>query len=382
MFPTMDGVAVIDPANLIQDTSVPPVVIEDILVDGTPLTGGEPIDLPPDTKKIEFAYTAIGFSRAADIVFQAYLEGFDEQWVDRGNRRSMTYTRLPGGRYAMHLRAKYPDGAWPQRWSTLAFTVQPYFWERWPVRIVAGLLAIGATIGVVGFRERRIKAEARRERELRATISELESRALRSQINPHFIFNSLNGIREAVLGNRTKVASEYLEKFSALMRNVLENSDRHAVTLDREVETLRLYIELEQIRFEEPFIYSLDVEPSLDTGSIAIPPMLIQPIVENAIWHGLSPKEGSRRLAITISGDADYVRCSVEDNGVGRAQTAARRSKRPRNHTPRGLQITRDLIEAFRGGGGSEAGVEILDLCGENGEPAGTRVNLTIPVQP
>jgi LytS/YehU family sensor histidine kinase len=332
-------------------------------------------------KNIEFDFAAVGYRRSADIEFQAYLQGFDEHWVDRGTRRTISYTSLPGGEYVMHLRAKYPGGTWPDRWSTLAFTVQPYLWERWPVRIAMAALIVGATIGVIRIRERKIKAEARRDRQLRATISELESRALRSQINPHFIFNSLNGIREAVLGDRTKVASEYLEKFSTLMRNVLENSDRHAVTLDREIETLRLYIDLEQLRFEEPFHYVISVEPSLDARSILIPPMLIQPVVENAIWHGLSTKEGNRQLTITIWDDPDYVRCCVEDNGVGRADTAARHRKRPHGHTPRGTQITRDLIEAFRGEGAGEAGVEILDLYGENGEPAGTRVNLTIPIQ-
>jgi LytS/YehU family sensor histidine kinase len=232
------------------------------------------------------------------------------------------------------------------------------------------------------LRDRRIRAEADRERELRVTLSELESRALRSQINPHFIFNSLNGIREAVIDGRTGVASEYLEKFSTLMRNVLENSDRRAVTLEREIETLRLYIELERHRFEEPFRFVVGVSASLDPASILIPPMVVQPIVENAIWHGLSAKEGEKLLTITFSGDGRCVKCAVEDNGVGRKRSAVR-AVRPRwNHTPRGMQITRDLIEAFRAEAGGEAGIEVLDLLDGKGEPAGTRVILTIPIQP
>ena len=164
------------------------------------------------------------------------------------------------------------------------------------------------------------------------------------------------------------------------MRNVLENSARQAIPLDREVETLHLYLGLEQRRFEEPFRYTLTVAPSLDASSTRIPPMLVQPIVENAIWHGLGPLEGEKRLTIRFDGDGEYVRCVVEDNGVGRNGAAGADPAAGGSKNSRGVQITRGLIEAHRVDTGDRAGIEFQDLRGDGGQPAGTRVTITIPV--
>jgi two-component sensor histidine kinase len=357
-------------------------MFETVIVDGSPLPASGALVFAHDTKRIEFDYTAIGYRRAGDIEFRSYLEGFDEQWSERGTRRTVSYTSLPPGDYVMRIGARYHDAAWPDSSASLAFTIPPAFLDRWSVRLILAASLAGAAFGFVKRRECRIRAVAEREREVRTRISELESRALRSQINPHFMFNSLNGIREAVLGGRTKVASDYLDKFSLLMRNILEHSDRATVSLEREIETIRLYVELEQLRFEEPFRFTIEVTESLDAASVAIPPMLIQPVVENAIWHGLGTKRGDKLLSISFSGDERRITCRVEDNGVGRSAAVVRKARMPGDRRARGMQITRDLLEALRASTGDGAGIDVVDLFNADGSAAGTRVTLTIPTQP
>ncbi len=382
MFATMGGVAVIDPRLSDPDTIPLRILIDNILVDGSEYPVGGPIELPPESKKIEFNFTAISFHRSADIEFQVLLEGFDEGWVDRGTRRAVAYTSLPHGEYVMRLRARTPEAPWPAESTALPFVVSPHVWERWPVRILLAVSLVAGVVGVMRTRERKIRAEAERNREAQTRITELESRALRSQINPHFLFNSLNGIREAVLGNRTRAASDYLEKFSVLLRNILENSERSTVSLAREIETLRTYIELEQLRFERPFRFSIDVGSGPFLDECVVPPMLIQPVVENAIWHGLSRKEGERMLTIRFSGDGSCVRCTVEDNGIGRAAATAGRAARDPDRKPLGMQITRDRLDILKSRGEHRADVRITDLFHPDGAPAGTRVELIIPVEP
>ncbi len=203
--------------------------------------------------------------------------------------------------------------------------------------------------------------------------------ALRKQMNPHFIFNSLNSIQSFILQNDKLSANIYLSKFAGLMRKVLENSQHEYVTLTEEIEVLKLYVELEQQRFDDTFTCIWDIPEDEDIMDCRIPPLILQPYVENAIWHGLLHKLGDRTLTIRVRKEADILVCVVEDNGIGREAAAAVRRHREKGKSL-GTQITRKRIEILNSLNNSGIGVTYTDLTDNDGKASGTSVGVSIPV--
>lgn len=209
--------------------------------------------------------------------------------------------------------------------------------------------------------------------------SELEMQALRSQMNPHFIFNCLNAINHFILNNEEETASDYLTKFSRLIRLVLQNSSKKTISLADELATLQLYIELEQVRFTSRFHFSICVDEEIDTEGLMMPPMLLQPFVENAIWHGLMHKESTGELTIDISQQGERLRCIITDNGVGR-QAATNNKNHLALKKSMGMQITANRLKMLHTD--KESGsFTIIDLKDEKGNNSGTKVILTIPAK-
>ena len=201
--------------------------------------------------------------------------------------------------------------------------------------------------------------------------------ALRSQMNPHFIFNCLNSIDNLIQNNERDKATVYLAKFARLIRSVLENSTTNLVPCWKDMETLRVYIELESLRMEEKFQYSIDVAPEIINGDYKVPPLVIQPFVENAIHHGLLNKiDANRRLAVTVSVSNQCICYAIEDNGVGRARAAAYKELNKAAHVSMGMQMSIDRINLFNQH--HNGAVKIIDLFDAAHQPAGTRVEVEI----
>ena len=214
------------------------------------------------------------------------------------------------------------------------------------------------------------------EHERKAMEAQLKS--LRLQMNPHFLFNSLNAIQQMILAGDDIEATRYLAKFSRLLRQVLTHSDKETVMLKEELETLRLYVELESLRFKEAFHYDIACDDGIDPEEIKIPAMLIQPFVENAIWHGLLHKEGDRYLKIVFSEDAtENLVCTIEDNGVGR--TAAGKVTNG-NHTGKGIAVAAERLKTHSAHHRVQNKVWIHDLVDGAGNAAGTKVMLILPL--
>lgn len=212
-------------------------------------------------------------------------------------------------------------------------------------------------------------------------VTDLRVRALRAQMNPHFLFNSLNAIQECILTNQTDAAASYLAKFSKLVRLILESSDKAAIPLMKEMETLRLYLDVEALRFTQAFRYEIRAETHLDASLISIPPMLVQPYAENAIWHGLLNKEGERLLTITFRSDDDSLFVSIEDNGIGRERATEYANPLKKEYTSRGMKLTDERLDALGELLGERARATVEDLVTPDGQPAGTRVTLALPLQ-
>ena len=213
--------------------------------------------------------------------------------------------------------------------------------------------------------------------ELKRQATDLQMQALRVQMNPHFIFNSLTSINWYILENDKDTASDYLTRFSRLMRMVL-NSQKPLIPLEDELKMLQLYLDLERLRFGYSFDYSVTFTNALDAGTISIPPMLLQPFCENAIWHGFRNKGGQGHININIKSEYDLLECTITDNGVGRKQAAEFKSNSVEKERSFGLDITRERLALFNEENKADANFEIEDLTDENGASKGTMVVLKI----
>ena len=215
---------------------------------------------------------------------------------------------------------------------------------------------------------------------LQQRASELEMQALRSQMNPHFIFNSLNSINRFILQNNKAAASEYLTKFSRLVRLILQNSQAALIPLESELESLQLYLELEAVRFNHHFEFKINVEDDLDIGILKVPPLIIQPYAENAIWHGLMHKEEKGLLLVKLYEEQDVLYCKITDDGIGRQRAAEMKSKSANTHKSMGMRITAERIAILQQKKQLDTYVTITDLVLPDGNAAGTEVLLKIPV--
>jgi signal transduction histidine kinase len=212
-------------------------------------------------------------------------------------------------------------------------------------------------------------------------IAETEMIALRAQMNPHFIFNCLNSIKLYTLENDSQTASEYLTKFSQLIRLVLENSRSEKVTLQKELETLKLYIELEAMRFKDKVQYKINVVPHIDQQYIEMPPLLLQPYVENAIWHGLMHKSEGGNITIDISQPEEYLlHIEISDDGIGRDMAKEHKSKSATRQKSFGLKMTSERLDAINHIYQTKTEVKIVDLIDADGNAAGTKVIIEIPL--
>jgi len=238
------------------------------------------------------------------------------------------------------------------------------------------LLLMLLFLAFVGYRLRQKNIKTQLEKQ----SLEYERTMLRSQMNPHFIFNSMNSIQSYISGNDSFTAMTYLSKFAHLMRGILENSRSQMITLEDEINTLKLYTELEGLRFQNKFKTELLVDPKIEQDCTFVPPMLIQPFVENAIKHGLKTKEGDGLLIIQFKQTKDCLRCTVEDNGIGREATAGDKHKDD-NHRSLGMQLTKERMQALSHELGLVFDFIISDLVDDSGKASGTRVEIRIPFE-
>lgn len=218
-------------------------------------------------------------------------------------------------------------------------------------------------------------------KEVTTKIQATEIKALRAQMNPHFIFNCLNSIEFFTANNEPEKASEYLNKFSRLIRLVLENSRSEKVALDNELETLKLYMDLEAMRFKGKIDYSINIDPALDSGQIEIPPLLIQPFVENAIWHGLMHKEAGGHINIDVTENSNNIlRITITDNGIGRTKAAELKSKSATKSKSFGMKVTSERIDLINQLYNTHTSILVDDLYDASGQAIGTKVVVEIPV--
>jgi ligand-binding sensor domain-containing protein len=385
IFGGRNDIIIANPAELKRNTEIPVPYITEMQVLNKPLrfvTNGAPVSLKYKQNFFSIGFSALAYTMAKDVKFRYRLSGFDD-WTEITGRRFANYTNVPGGDYVFQLQAANNEGVWNEKIVEVPVHIATPFWLTWWFIIIAAIVISIAAYLLYRNRVEQIKKKQRLKSEYEKKLANVEMSALLAQMNPHFLFNSLNSIDSYIIRNESKKASEYLNNFARLMRLILQNSRSNYINLKDELEALELYMQMESLRFKNKFCYSIAIDENVETSSIVIPPMLIQPYVENAIWHGLMHKtNGTEGLVkINISKNADDLLCVIEDNGIGRKKAAEIKEQKQKNHKrSMGMQITQDRIEIINKLYNMNASINIYDMEDELGNAKGTKVELIIPV--
>jgi sensor histidine kinase YesM len=282
--------------------------------------------------------------------------------------------------YQLQIRARKYRSNWSKP-IVITMTILPRWYQQWWARGILVLLSIALIFFVLRYIVRRIKDAEKRKTEYNRRIAELEAKALTNQMNPHFIFNSLNSVQHLIMEKEEKQALNFLADFATLMRQMLNNSRKSYLSLEEEIAFLTRYIELEKIRFADVFNYRFVLDDELKDYTIYIPPMIIQPIVENAIKHGLAPKNGQGRLEVRLTLKNDMLYCSVDDDGIGWERANNIKSSRLIKHESTALSVIRERLQIIKSFNGNIGKLEIIDKFKFGfGNKEGTLVEILIPI--
>lgn len=320
-----------------------------------------------------FDMSSFNYNVAEDVLYAYKLEGFDKDWQYLGKTRKGSYTNVPGGNYTLRLKAGNSSGQWKENAQPISIRIGRHFSDTWWFWTAAALALAGMVFFFYKRRINSINREARLRSNYEIKLNELENSALRTQMNPHFIFNSLNTINSFISRNETVQAHQYISKFSKLIRYILDHSRQRQILLSDELEVLNLYIQIERIRFENKFEYEINIASDIDASTVELPPLIIQPFVENAILHGLLPLAGNGLLQINIERRENTLLCTIQDNGIGREKAKAMNKNHLVKHRSHGIEITLKRIELFNKEHGNAGHVQISDV------PAGgTKVEIPV----
>ena len=328
-----------------------------------------PLHLNYKENSITLEFATLNYASLTDVKTFYQLEGLDKEWIDAGHNHFTNYTNLSPGHYTFKVKSK--NGNNESAVSGLSIYISAPFWQTaWFQLLVFVCVAFIVYLLVL----RRIKT-IRKESTLKQKISETEMAALRAQMNPHFIFNCINAIDNLIQNGEKDNATTYLAMFARLIRNVLESSKNNIIPFQRDLEAIKLFIELEQFRCSNKFSYAINTDQDLLNGDYKVPPLIIQPFIENAIHHGLLNKEaGNSQLDIFIVLKEDYIQYTISDNGVGRERSHQLNVLNKPEHISYGIAISTERLDRYNDDADS---IQITDLY-ENNQPAGTKVEIKI----
>ncbi|MBI3133557.1 MAG: histidine kinase [Bacteroidetes bacterium] len=342
----------------------------------------KPLLLPYDKNHIGFSFKAIHYTHAGSIRYRWKLSGIDASWTPPSTSHEATYGNLLPGKYTFSVKASITD-SWEVEPIEIAFEIDQPYWQKWGFKFMyysAIFLVVLIVFLVVLFRLKRKNKRLREKLEMEKNLIELEQKALRLQMNPHFIFNVLNSIHNLIILNDPDKARYALAKFSKLMRRVLENSREKMISVDNEIETLENYVQLERLTSGVEVDLDFEVDENLDSAEEILPPLMIQPFVENALIHGIKnlDKRGVIKVGFKLISE-HLLECSIEDNGRGREHAAKLVAQKENYHKSTALQVTEERLASLNKKS-TFVPFEIIDLKDQDGEPSGTKIILRLEI--
>lgn len=407
-FGGINGVNIFDPAKVRELGIEARPVITNILVNDAPIHGlkcaisgtanisyFKKLVMPYSQNTLTFFFAPREYSSSSSNQFRYQMRGIDEAPVYNGAKTLARYPNIPPGAYRFIVEATNSDGEW-NGMVQLEVVIRPPFWQRWWFRGLVFLAIALALYAFYRFRINQVKkkeeflrreaefrqkeAEYRqKEAEYKQLVAETETAVLRLQMNPHFIFNSMNSINSYILQRDINTANEYLVRFSRLMRMILKFAEQPYISAGEEIDLLEQYLKAESMRFEQKFEYEFEVAEEVDEDDYLLPTMILQPFVENAILHGITPKPEGGKICIRFQlREKNVLYVTIEDDGIGRA-AAAKLKEKTKEHESKAIGITRRRLKLLEEESGQAATFEISDLFDEKGNAAGTRVTLSLP---
>ena len=372
---TNKGLSILDKGSIKTTHSLIPLYITKVrlMTKDTLLRNNS--SLPFNNNSISFSFVGISFQSITRMRYQYKLIGLDDEWHTTQNTE-VSFPFLPPHSYEFQLRTINDDGRPNSEIVSQKFKIRPPFWKTgWFILILLISVSVG---GYLIYRNRMKTIE--KDNQIQKEINQHRQQALSKQMNPHFLFNSLNSIQYYIVKNDRISSSRFLSKFATLMRVILNNSQSQSISLNDEMSALKLYLELESMRFRDRFEYTIEMDPLINQLNTMIPPFIIQPFIENAIWHGLMNRDGNGLLTIKFILEEFYLRCIIVDNGVGRQHAAEIEGTNPFKNASKGISITETRLRLIDKKEMQTNPVTYIDLYDKNGTPEGTRVEILIPI--
>ncbi|HBS86867.1 MAG: hypothetical protein A2W91_12615 [Bacteroidetes bacterium GWF2_38_335] len=376
---TSEGLAILNVKTVRNSHNHPPVYVKRIEINGKQVEAKDKYMLDYNENSIFISFISLNYKLIEKKIYKYKLIGVDTKW-NIGTENSARYSSLKPGTYKFIAYSLNEDREWSKKPLVIEFEILTPYWDTLWFKLLIWILALC----VVGFiflvvyklRMKNIKKTIMLNQELNL----YRQKSLTQQMNPHFLFNSLNSIQYFIYKNDKEKSAEYLSKFSLLLRLILENSQQQQIPIRREIQAIELYLELESLRFRGDFKYEIIIDSLVEADFLMIPTLIIQPFVENAIWHGLLHKlEGNKKLVIHISREDDLIICSVEDNGIGRVKSREI-NERQKSHESLGTKITKNRLQLINSLYGNQLNLKYIDLMDGSGNPIGTKVVLNLPV--
>ncbi len=342
------------------------------------------LELPFDQNHLTFDLRGISLSNPTQVKFTWKLQNFDAGWSPESDQRSVTYSNIPPGDYVFLVKGKNADGVWSENPMQIKITIRAPYWQTWWFRLSIIAFFLGLIVLIFRIRVRNLKRKsARAEAQLRLDkkLADLEHQALRLQMNPHFIFNALNSIQSQIGEQNDQKARYYLAKFGRLMRQILDNSRKSVITLKEEIDSLENYLLVEKFSSGDTFDYEIVVPANLDTDFIKLPPMLLQPFIENSIKHGFKNLKDRRgKIELHFEEKGPLLMCKIDDNGVGRELGNRRSGSEGESyHESTALKVIKERLQLMENKTAAPV-FEITDKKSQSGEPCGTQVLVGIPM--
>jgi len=334
------------------------------------------IGLSKGTDNFQIAFADLDYKNSDTKKFRYYLDGLTKTWTLTDSKHQwVNYTSLKPGKFTFYLEAADLNGKWTNL-TALGIIIPPFFYQTIWFRITLVIVALGI-IAILFYQQlRHVKLLEHKKKE------ELKLETLRGQMNPHFIYNSLNSINYFISLNDRLNANQYISDFSRLMRSILSNSAKEFCTVEKEIQTLKDYLELEHIRFSDKFDYIIEIDDRIDIENSYIAPSMVQAFAENAIWHGLRYLDNRKgHLKIVLSKvNSSYLTCVIEDDGIGRKLSVQRKTDEQKRRRSRGIAIIQERMRILNSMNKMNLNITIEDLFPDR-EETGTRVRIEIPVR-
>lgn len=367
-----NGLSVFKPNELKKNQNIPRIAVSKLYLNDSLISyylkDGDTIRKKWNSDYLKIHFAAFDYIAPDMNQFAFKIDGIHKEWIQLGTQNSIILSGLEPGNYTLRIKASNNDGIWNEKGIAIKLLIVPPYWKTSWFRILVYILILLVILIVVyAIYQRKRDKEISKKR-----VIFLQLKALQAQINPHFIFNSLNSILNLIVHDEKRSAVDYLSKFSKLLRKVIDRSRNNSISLVQEIELIELYIELECMRFENKFKYSIIVDENIDTESTMVPPLFLQPYIENSIKHGKIYMNEAGKIDLIFKEKGSDLDILIIDNGVGRQKAQESIAEDIVPHKSYGMEISRERLKMIN----SEVVIE--DVKDETGEIAGTQIEIII----